>query len=197
MPRVAQAHLDARRRQILDAARRCFVRDGFHATSMQDILGEAGLSAGAVYRYFRGKEDIVLAIATDAIGEITRALDEALDTEVPPPLDQVVQQMLATLVRLDDTQQVGSIAVQVWAEALRSPHLAAQVAEAIGRTRGQLARLAELYQRHGQLGAGVPPEHVARTLVALLPGFLLQRTVLGDVEPAMFAGSLRALLGTA
>ena len=54
MPKVSDAHRAARRRQILDAARRRFVRNGFHATSMQDIFAEAGLSAGAVYRYFPG-----------------------------------------------------------------------------------------------------------------------------------------------
>lgn len=63
MARVSQEHLDARRRQILDGAARCFARDGFHATSMQDVLKEVGLSAGAVYRYFTGKEDLIAAIA--------------------------------------------------------------------------------------------------------------------------------------
>ena len=38
MPRVSQAHLDARRAQIVDAARRLFARQGFAATSMQDIF---------------------------------------------------------------------------------------------------------------------------------------------------------------
>ncbi|HEY9407971.1 MAG TPA: helix-turn-helix domain-containing protein, partial [Jiangellaceae bacterium] len=52
MPRVSEAHLAARRDQILQAAWTCFARDGFHATSMQDVFAEAGLSAGAVYRYF-------------------------------------------------------------------------------------------------------------------------------------------------
>ena len=58
MPRVTQEHLDARRRQILDAARRRFIKNGFHATSMQDVLTEADLSAGAVYRYFASKSDL-------------------------------------------------------------------------------------------------------------------------------------------
>ena len=48
MARVSQEHLDARRRQILEGAARCFARDGFHSTTMQDILRETGLSAGAV-----------------------------------------------------------------------------------------------------------------------------------------------------
>ena len=63
MPRVSEAHLAARRQQILDAARVCFTRNGFHATSMQDVIAEAGLSVGAVYRYFRSKEELVAAIA--------------------------------------------------------------------------------------------------------------------------------------
>ncbi|TML76063.1 MAG: helix-turn-helix transcriptional regulator, partial [Actinobacteria bacterium] len=37
MPRVSDEHLDARRRQIIDAAIVCFARDGFHRATMQDV----------------------------------------------------------------------------------------------------------------------------------------------------------------
>jgi len=50
MPRVSEAHLAARRQQILDAAQIRFIRNGFHQTSMQDVIAEAGLSVGAVSR---------------------------------------------------------------------------------------------------------------------------------------------------
>lgn len=56
MPKVSDAHLEARREQILDAAEACFSREGFHQTSMQDICREAELSPGAVYRHFSSKE---------------------------------------------------------------------------------------------------------------------------------------------
>src|SRR6185436_6911310 len=62
MPKVSEEHLASRRRQILDAAAGCFARNGFHRTSMQDIVRESGLSAGLIYRYFTGKEDMILAI---------------------------------------------------------------------------------------------------------------------------------------
>ena len=42
-PENTLEYRDARRDQILTAARRCFLRDGFHATSMQDLFAEAGL----------------------------------------------------------------------------------------------------------------------------------------------------------
>src|SRR5512140_961015 len=51
-----------RRDDILEAAERCFVRSGFHQTSMQDICAEAGMSAGNLYRYFPSKEAIIAGI---------------------------------------------------------------------------------------------------------------------------------------
>lgn len=77
MARVSQAHLDARRRQILDGASICFARNGFHATSMQDVLKEADLSAGAVYRYFSGKEELIAAI----VGEVLSLVREGFEEE--------------------------------------------------------------------------------------------------------------------
>src|SRR5271169_133595 len=70
MPKVSQQHRDARREQILAAARRCFLRDGFHATSMQDLFAEAGLSSGAVYSYFASKDDVIVAIAEENMRDI-------------------------------------------------------------------------------------------------------------------------------
>ena len=45
MARVSKAYLEARRRQILQAAQRCFTRDGFHTAPMLDIVREAGLGS--------------------------------------------------------------------------------------------------------------------------------------------------------
>jgi AcrR family transcriptional regulator len=77
MPRVAESYLQARRRQIMDAAVTCFARSGFHAATMQDIVAETGLSAGAIYRYFKSKEDIVAAIAAEHHAPEAAALAEA------------------------------------------------------------------------------------------------------------------------
>src|ERR1700735_5820825 len=49
----------APRAHIVAAAERAFVRFGFHATSMQNVAEEAGMSAGNLYRYFPSKEAIV------------------------------------------------------------------------------------------------------------------------------------------
>ncbi len=48
--------------EILDAARRCFVRDGIHNASIASICAEAGVSAGNLYHYFKSKNAIISAI---------------------------------------------------------------------------------------------------------------------------------------
>src|SRR3954462_3215845 len=70
MPKVTEEHVDARRRQILSAALRCFARAGFHRTTMQDIFREADLSPGAVYSYFKGKDELIGAITLTIVGFI-------------------------------------------------------------------------------------------------------------------------------
>jgi AcrR family transcriptional regulator len=196
MPRVSQAHLDARRRQILDAARRCFVRNGFHATSMQDVLAEANLSAGAVYRYFRGKDEIIAAIAGEAVAEVAGALDSAFDAEDPPPLDEVLGAAFLAIERVDAEQGFARLALQVWGEAVRSPALAEMIRGEVRQIRDALARLVRVYQDRGLMGADAPAEQVAQVLVGLLPGFVFQHALLGDADPAALRAGLRTLLTT-
>jgi len=48
----------AKRNQILDGAKRCFLDVGFEAASMNDITAQAGVSKGTLYVYFKDKEDL-------------------------------------------------------------------------------------------------------------------------------------------
>jgi TetR/AcrR family transcriptional regulator, transcriptional repressor of aconitase len=193
VPRVSQEYLDARRRQILDAARRCFVRNGFHATSMQDILGEANLSAGAVYRYFKSKDEIIAAIGFDNVAAFTHAVEEVLRADDPPPLDDALGRLLAALELLDEQQDHAKITLQAWGEALRSPALAARVEEGWAELTGSLAGLVDTYQERGELPNDVPADQVARAVVGLLHGFVIRRAVLGDGDAEALRNGLRAL----
>jgi AcrR family transcriptional regulator len=195
MPRVSQEHLDARRQQILAGARRCFVRNGFHATSMQDVLREAGLSAGATYRYFRSKEEIVVAVAADALSHLQAAFDEVAEADPPPPIDQVVLHICTAVERLDAERDVTKLAIQIWGEAVRSPTLADFVRDTIGTVQGRIAALVREYQRRGEVSPDVPAAQVARAMLGFLPGFIIQRAILGDIDAATYAGGVRALLG--
>ncbi len=194
MPRVSQEHLDARRQQILDAARRCFLRNGFHATSMHDILREAAMSAGAVYRYFPGKDDLMAAIADDALDRIRLAFQPILEADSPPPLDVAFTQLVRTVQAMDEEYGLPRMAVQIWGEAVRSPELAAQLRELVVGIRGLATRLVRTYQERGELSAAVPAEAIAPILIGIIPGFMLQYVLFGDVDAEMVGQTIRALV---
>lgn len=54
--------LNLKKKQIIDAAHRLFIDKGFHLTSIQDILDEAGIAKGTFYNYFSSKNECLLAI---------------------------------------------------------------------------------------------------------------------------------------
>jgi AcrR family transcriptional regulator len=161
---------------------------------MADVLAEAGLSAGAVYRYFPGKADIVQAIAGEAVEQLTAAWEHVLTVPELPPLEDALTEVLMAIERLDRDHGTPQLAVQVWAEAVRSPAMADLAKQVFGRIRRLAAQLVVRYQERGDIAADIPAEAVARVIVGLLPGFVLQRVLIGDVQAAEFRAGLHALL---
>jgi AcrR family transcriptional regulator len=84
MARVTQAHVNARRGEILEAASNLFLRQGFSNVTMQDIATEAGLSAGAIYRYYPGKDELVQAYFEQCAGGGPANLIRQIAPEAPP-----------------------------------------------------------------------------------------------------------------
>lgn len=60
--RFAAGEDPAKRGQILEGAKRVFLKMGFDAASMNDITREAGVSKGTIYVYFQNKEDLFVAM---------------------------------------------------------------------------------------------------------------------------------------
>jgi AcrR family transcriptional regulator len=77
--RPAAGQDPAKRRQIIDGARRVFINMGFDAASMNDITREAGVSKGTIYVYFASKEDLFEALIEEERGTIFKNLYETLE----------------------------------------------------------------------------------------------------------------------
>jgi len=191
MPKVSQQHRDARREQILAAARRCFLRDGFHATSMQDLFAESGLSAGAVYSYFASKDDVIVAIAEQNISGVTEMI-HAIATQQPGrSVGAVLADVMDMLHAKDAQDGLGKLTVIVWSEALRNPSLAARFNALTTQLQASLAEV--IAQSPGSLPADVPADVLATTLLSLVPGYLLQLALLGSDAVRGVPDAVRAI----
>jgi TetR/AcrR family transcriptional regulator, transcriptional repressor of aconitase len=191
MPKVTQQHRDARREQILAAARRCFLRDGFHATSMQDLFAESGLSSGAVYGYFASKDDMIVAIAEQNMRGVTEMITAAATQQPGRPAGAVLGDIMDMVHAQDAETGLGKLTVIVWSEALRNPSLAARFTDMVTQIRASLAEVIEQSSQH--LPVGVPADTLAATLTCLLPGYLLQLAILGPAAVDGVPGAVRAL----
>lgn len=158
----------ARRESILAAARVCFSRKGFHATTIADLCRESGLSAGGIYTHFSDKHEIVAAIGRQA----TSAPGGTADW----------------MARLDHLQSAegevdARLDLHLWAGALTDPGLAELVVQAFDGARADLAA-----------AAGVPVDSGrAGVLEAVVLGLEVQRA-LGRKTPSDLGDRLRELL---
>ncbi|MFI6495187.1 TetR/AcrR family transcriptional regulator [Streptomyces sp. NPDC050564] len=193
MPKVSQQYMDARRTQILDAARRCFLRDGFHSTSMQDLFAESGLSAGAVYRHFASKDEMILAIAEENMREVLTLVHTVAATRPRGSVGAVIADVLDLVSARSAEHDTARLAVLAWSEALRNPTLARQFSTLLTQMRSDLAEVVREHQESGALPEEVTAESIAGALVCFLPGYILQVAMLDPTLVDGVGDAVRAL----
>jgi AcrR family transcriptional regulator len=117
----------ARRRQVLEAAARCFRRHGFHACSMMQISTEAQMSVGHIYRYFSGKDAIIAAIVREDVDEILCKMAE-FPQDVSDLRAALVERASEGVAKAADPEQA-ALMIEIRAEAARNPAIRALVRE--------------------------------------------------------------------
>ena len=177
---MSQDQLDARRQEILAAARACFARYGYEGATVRRLEEATGLSRGAIFHHFRDKESLFLAVAEDDAATM-------VETVSRNGLVQVMRDLLERAASPDTTGWLGS-QLEVSRRLRTDPAFAkrwaqrsAAVAEA---TRERLARQREA----GVLRDDVPIEVLARFLELAYDGLVLHLAMgrpAGDLGPVL------------
>lgn len=195
MPKVTEAHMEARRQQILDAAFKCFSENGFHQTTMQHICRAANLSPGAVYRYFSSKEEIIESSCvasqqqTSDLFESARQKGETL---------QVVNEIVGVFFGMLDQPNSETplrLSIQLWGEALRNQNVKDMLETGRKEVHEQLTRVVAQAQAKGEINRDLDPAYIARLMLATYDGLVLQKGLDADVDVWKFTKVLMAMFG--
>jgi AcrR family transcriptional regulator len=194
VPRVTDDHLAARRQQILTAADTCFRRNGFHNTSMQDVIAEAGLSVGAVYRYFKSKDDLITSIAETVLDGADEIFEGLSAHDPPESLLDTMARALGFVDAQTGPDGIFPLALQVWAEAQRDQILADFVAEKYTLLRQHFVAVAARARDTGELPPDANVTAIGAVLFGMLPGYALQRTLAAGPDKDTYLQGVKALM---
>jgi AcrR family transcriptional regulator len=174
MPKISEIRRESRRDQILAAALDCFSENGFHQTGMADIVRRSGMSHGAVYVYFHSKEDIIEALADDR--HQREAVLNSIARDAKDPIDGIRALVRAYAAWACDPagEARRRVGINGWAEALRNQRVHARVVDGIRSPQAAIADLVTKAQRQDLVSRDLDAEAIARCLIALFQGFVLQ-----------------------
>ena len=164
MPRVSQNQLDARRHEILAAARAAFARYGYEGAPVRRLEEETGLSRGAIFHHFRDKDSLFLAVAEDDAAAMVETvarngLVQVMRDRLAPAESDVVG-WLGTQLEISRRLRTDPAFAKRWAER------SAQITDA---TRDRLQRQREA----GVLRDDVPVEVLTQFLELAYDGLVL------------------------
>ena len=196
MPKISDDQRQARRDQILSAAWKCFSRRGIHATSMEEIIREANLSAGAVYLYYKGKDELILAAISIYIQELRVLLLPILLREEPFPPAAFVRELTKAIV--SHTQRndldLNVVALMVWSEAQSNPGAKELLAGAQLKYRDELTAVVRKWQKSGDIASGGKPGNIGKAMLSFFLGFIVQSAMLGQIDPVTAAKGIEGLI---
>ena len=193
-PRLTRAEQSGRNRTLLlAAARKVFLKRGYHGASVEQIADEAGFSTGVVYSQFGGKAELFLALLEARIAE--RAAGNARAVEGLAG-DQGIARLLEYAASTDRAEpEWGLLVIEFRVHAARDPELGRRYADAHQRTLAGMKRaVTDLYQRAGE-PPPLPPADLARLLVAVGAGARLEQAAEPGSSPmTQLAGLLARLI---
>lgn len=169
VPPVVLDHRAEQRRRILTAAVACFSRDGFHGTSMQQICTEAGMSPGALYRYFPSKESIIGAIVE---GERTDRAQMFEQVDKAPNLIDGLMECAADMLS-GDSLPCAKLGPEIMAEAIRNERLREALEPVEEETRGMLRAALVRAAQKGEVDSGLDPQDLVILLQVIGDGLIL------------------------
>ena len=181
MPKLKPQEVEERRREIIEAARVCFLRSGFHQTTTDEICREAAITPGGLYHYFGSKEEIISAVIEDAAHTTVQNLRST--AEASGDLRSAVQALASQFfewIRDPQLDSVTRLDMEIWAETLRNEKLAAITRGGRALRRQWLESLIRGAIQEGVYAKEVDPRGLANLIMSIFDGLRLGRLLWRD-----------------
>lgn len=195
MPKLSEKTRADRRQHILTSAWKCFSRNGFHVTSIDDVIAETGMSSSAVYRYFRSKDELIDATTEEGLARVRGIFVDLLDRTPCPSPAETVRLLAGELHSRTDhaDYDMTRIALTAWAEALRNPRLRDRARELYLETQDHIQELVRRWRADGHVPEGADTRAAAATLFTLMHGMIVMHHLVDDVSAEALTSGLSVL----
>jgi AcrR family transcriptional regulator len=191
MPRISEDKKEARRQQLLDAARTLLAERGYHDLSVDDICAAARLSKGSFYGYFESKQAMLLALLDEEMGRLESSLAEISSHAAPKGETHLREFTRSVLREAEDPGRV-QLRADLWALAATDEVVHARLNEAVARRRELLrSALDRMLERDDLRLPRELANAVASILLALGDGLVLHSAL--DPTAFRWANVRRAL----
>jgi AcrR family transcriptional regulator len=197
MPRITDERRRARREQVLEAARACLQEHGLEAVSMEMIIARSGLSTGAVYGYFKGKDQIINAVITEGTAEMANNLAPIFANPDPPPLPEFMEQVLYAVAgfgrhKKADIDRLG-VSLHGWSHSQSDPELRVTTRASYSGLRNLFLGAVRRWQAAGTIDTQANPRDMAELLTSITLGFVAQRALAGSADVSAHVTALKNL----
>lgn len=169
-----------RRSQILDAAEKVFARNGFAESRMEQIVEESQLSKGAIYWYFRSKDEIINASLARMFERLLHDIAEQIELD-RPLVERIMTVARRATEQIRNARQLAGVELEAYAMAARNRSIRRLVRGYFDACVEALAKLIADGIGKGEL-LPVDPRQVAISGIALFEGLTLLWVVNPDLD---------------
>jgi AcrR family transcriptional regulator len=182
------------RQRLLRAAGEVFAERGYDRASLDDVAAAAGLTKGAVYSNFAGKDELFYALMRERIGERLDLVAEAVERQAT--VGEITRDASNALAKLISAQADWHLLfIEFWSRAVRDPNLSREFARERRSARGLIERVLQERAAEAKIELPAPVQQLAVAVLALSNGIAIEHLADPDtVDPSTFGVILRLLL---
>ena len=162
------------REKILQSAVQLFLGEGYEATSVNDICKHAGVSKGSFYHYFETKQVLFLSLMENWSSRVMQSVLGEPITEDSNAKDVLIQMPYQFNMAFAAVPRGFPMLVDFWRQAMADPAIWKTAVEPYRYFMGFFMRIIETGQQDGSIRKEIDSETLARLLVAVAMGFLLE-----------------------
>ncbi len=193
-PKMPKEFNDFRRRQILEAAWKCFAEKGYHGTTMRYIAKSMDLSTGVIYNYFKSKDEILgglMELAIETQEKIFETMEQKNNTK------EAILELFNTCFEncpIENFKESSKANIYIWSEAIKKKKIMEMINIQFEQAQDKVAQFVKNGIKRGEIQADLDPKTVAIFYMALITGLQVQSVLIKDLDPTAYYNEIKKIL---